>query len=51
MSPEIEVILSNKRKLRNSLMSILQEEMVNYILTLIAYDEAHRNFLNITKDN
>ena len=51
MSPEIEVILNNKRKLRNSLMSILPEEMVNYILTLIAYDEAHRNFLNITKDN
>lgn len=51
MSPEIEVIISNKRKLRNLLMSIFSEEMVNYILTLIAHDEAHRNFLNITKDN
>lgn len=51
MSPQIEEIIRNKRGLRNLLMSILPEEMVNYILTLIAYDEAHRNFLNITKDN
>ncbi len=50
ISKELEEFLSSSFKLRKILEPVLPKEAVDYILTLIAQDGAHRNFLKVTEE-
>ena len=50
LSPELEELLNSSFKLRKALEQILSKEAVDYILTLIARDGAHRKFLKLTEE-
>ena len=50
MSPNLEVLLSSSFKLRKTLEQVLQKEAVDYILSLIAKDNAHRKLLKIIEE-
>ncbi len=50
MIPELEELLSCSFKLRKALEQVLPKEAVDYILDLLAKDNAHRNFLKLTED-
>jgi hypothetical protein len=50
ISKELEEFLSSSFKLRKVLEPVLPKEAVDYILTLIAQDGAHRNFLKVTEE-
>jgi hypothetical protein len=50
MTPELEEFLESSFKLRKLLEQVLPKEAVDYILTLIAKDGAHRKFLKITEE-
>ena len=50
MSPELEEFLESSFKLRKLLEQVLSKEAVDYILTLVARDAAHRKFLKITEE-
>ena len=45
MDPELEKILENSFRLRQALEQVLPKNAVDYILTLLAKDGAHRKFL------
>ena len=47
MSPELEELLHNTFKLRQSLSQILPKEAVDYIMELIAKDGAYRKYLQL----
>ena len=47
MSPELEELLHNTFKLRQSLSQILPKEAVDYIMELIAKDSAYRKYLKL----
>ena len=50
LSTELEELLNSSFKLRKALEQILSKEAVDYILTLIARDGAHRKFLKLTEE-
>ena len=47
MTKELEQLLNHSFALKKSLSSVLPEEAVEYILTLIAKDMAHQKYLQI----
>ena len=51
MRPELEDLLENLFTLRKTLEQILQKDAVDYIIDLIAKDNAHRKFLKITEES
>ena len=51
LSPELEKLLYNTFKLRQTLVQVLPQEAVDYILTLIVKDGAHRKYLKIVEEN
>lgn len=44
MTKELEEALSHTWTLRNTLKTVLAPEMVDYIMSLIAQDSAHRKY-------
>ena len=50
LSPELEEILYNTFRLQQVLAQVLPKEAVDYILTLIVKDGAHRNYLKIVEE-
>ena len=51
LSQELEEILYNTFRLQQVLSQVLPKEAVDYLLTLVVKDAAHRNFLKLTKDD
>lgn len=51
MRPELEDFFENLFTLRKTLEQILQKDAVDYIIDLIAKDNAHRKFLKITEES
>ena len=51
LDPQIEYIVANTFVLRQTLLNVLPENVVDYIITLISKDLAHQKFLEITKDD
>ena len=49
MMPELEEFLESSFKLRKLLEQVLPKEVVDYLVLLVAKDDAHRKFLKITK--
>jgi hypothetical protein len=45
MSPELEELLHSSFKLRRTLTQVLPQEAVNYIMELVAKDEAHKKLI------
>ena len=50
MSPELEEFLEGTFTLRKTLVRVLPQEAVDYIINLIAKDGAHRRFLKLTEE-
>jgi hypothetical protein len=50
MSPELEELLHGTFKLRQSLSQVLPQEAVDYIMTLIVKDTAHRYCVKLTEE-
>jgi hypothetical protein len=50
MSPELEEFLEGLYKLRKTLEPVLPKEAVDYLLDLVAKDNAHRVYLKITEE-
>ena len=50
MTPELEKFLEGSFKIRKTLEQVLPKEAIDYIMTLIAKDAAHRKFLKITEE-
>jgi transcription termination factor Rho len=50
MSLELEEFFESSFKLRKILEQVLPKEAIDYILDLIAKDNAHHKFLKITKE-
>ena len=51
MTEELDEYLRSTFKLRKILEQVIPKETVDYILELIAKDTAHRNYLDLTKEN
>ena len=51
MTPELEELLHNTFKLRQTLSQILPVDAINYIMELIVKDGAHRKYLKLTEEN
>ena len=51
LSHELEELLYNTFKLQQVLIQVLPKEAVDYILTLIVKDGAHRNYLKLIEEN
>ena len=51
ITSELDEFLSSSFKLRKLLEPVLPQEAIDYILTLIAKDGAHRKFLKIIEEN
>lgn len=50
MTKELEEVLSHTWTLRNTLKTVLAPEVVDYIMTLIAQDSAHRKFVALCEE-
>jgi hypothetical protein len=50
MSPEVEELLYSSFQLRRTLIQVLPQEAVNYIMELIAKDGAHKKYLKLTEE-
>ena len=50
MTKELEEVLSHTWTLRNTLKTVLAPEVVDYIMTLIAQDSAHRKFVVLCEE-
>jgi hypothetical protein len=50
MTKELEEVLSHTWTLRNTLKTVLAPEVVDYIITLIAQDSAHRKFVALCEE-
>lgn len=50
MSPELEEFFGSCYKVRKTLEQVLPKEAVDYVLDLIAKDNAHRKFLKLTNE-
>jgi hypothetical protein len=50
MSTELKDFLKSSFKLRKTLEQVLPKEVVDYILSLIAKDNAHQKFLKVTEE-
>ena len=50
MTPELEELLESSFRLTKTLEQVLPKEATDYILDLIAKDNAHRKFLKITDE-
>ena len=50
LSPELEELLCSSFRMRKVLEQVLPKEAIDYILELVAKDEAHRKFLKLTKE-
>lgn len=50
LSNQSKEILASKRILRENLSKILPQDLVDYIVQLIAKDQAHQKLLNLLKD-
>lgn len=50
MTKELEEVLSHTWTLRNTLKTVLAPEVVDYIMTLIAQDGAHRKFVALCEE-
>ena len=51
LDPQIEDIVDNTFILRRTLLNVLPENVVDYIISLISKDSAHQKFLEITKED
>lgn len=51
MNTELEELLESSFKMRKLLEQVLPKEAVDYILTLLAKDGAHRRYLKIVEEN
>jgi hypothetical protein len=50
MTKELEEALSHTWTLRNTLKTVLAAEVVDYIMTLVAQDSAHRKFVALCEE-
>ena len=50
MTKELEEVLSHTWTLRNTLKTVLAPEVVDYIVSLIAQDGAHRKFIALCEE-
>jgi hypothetical protein len=50
MTKELEEALSHTWTLRNTLKTVLVPEVVDYIMTLVAQDSAHRKFVALCEE-
>lgn len=50
MTKELEEVLSHTWTLRNTLKTVLAPEVVDYIMTLVAQDSAHRKFVALCEE-
>jgi hypothetical protein len=50
MTKELEETLSHTWTLRNTLKTVLAPEVVDYIMTLVAQDSAHRKFVALCEE-
>lgn len=50
MTKELEEALSHTWTLRNTLKTVLAPEVVDYIMTLVAQDSAHRKFVALCEE-
>ena len=50
MTKELEETLSHTWTLRNTLKTVLAPEAVDYIMTLVAQDSAHRKFVALCEE-
>lgn len=50
LSKESKEILNNKLQLKKSLSQILPKDLIDYMIELIALNQAHQRFLELTKD-
>ena len=50
MSSELEKLLESTYKLRGILSQVLNQEAVDYLITLVVKDNAHRKFLKLTDE-
>lgn len=50
LSEQSNEIINTLWQLNKSLAQILPEDLTEYIVTLIAKDQAHQKFLELTKD-
>ena len=51
MTAELEEILQSSYKLRKALEQVLPKDAVDYLITLVAMDGAHRKFLKLAEEN
>ena len=51
MTHELEEFLSSTFKLRKLLETVMPKEAIDYIISLIVKDGAHRKYLKIVEEN
>lgn len=51
VSPELEELLEASFILRKTLQQVLPPEAVDYIVTLVAKDSAHRKFMKVVEED